>query len=315
MINPDDERKIGNTLAHIVDSGLEKGRTKLVKVPVFADLVSYNLFGEFVTCDTYIKQDHGPMGDIAGELTRKSNKYLIVGDKGEEEDRRRPFAVNDDFTIDISFYSETQKILIDASYRWISPQKTTEVSNITHEFNLWKNYSLLSPIPKEAFRLNKEEIEYIGTKGIIISDFGKDCCSVSKNLPIYYESLDKNDLDQTFRDLSKKFPDDLWDEHLDCFLAALDAMRECARTENPAECLPYVCDYVGAMNAALAYTPNLNKWVTSILDEYTDIFDDAISDAIGFGEHLPPVSEDIKETLAEIMVQVKDDAIKRLNGE
>ncbi len=77
MINQDDERKIGNTLAHIVDSGLEKGRTKLVKVPVFADLVSYNLFGEFVTCDTYIKQDHGPMGDIAGELTRKSNKYLI----------------------------------------------------------------------------------------------------------------------------------------------------------------------------------------------------------------------------------------------
>ena len=69
------------------------------------------------------------------------------------------------------------------------------------------------------------------------------------------------------------------------------------------------------MNAALAYTPNLNEWVTSILDEYTDIFDDAISDAIGFGEHLPPVSEDIKETLAEIMVQVKDDAIKRLNGE
>lgn len=315
MINQDDERKIGNTLAHIVDSGLEKGRTKLVKVPVFADLVSYNLFGEFVTCDTYIKQDHGPMGDIAGELTRKSNKYLIVGEKGDDDDRRRPFAVNNDFTVDISFYSETQKILIDASYRWISPQKTTEVSNITHEFNLWKNNSLLSPIPKEAFRLNKEEIEYIGTKGIIISDFGKDCCSVSKNLPIYYESLDKNDLDQTFRDLSRKFPDDLWDEHLDCFLAALDAMRECARTENPAECLSHVCDYTGAMNAALAYTPNLNKWVTSLLDEYTYIFDEAASDAIGFLENREPVDEEIQNDVDAIMEELRKDALKELNGE
>lgn len=315
MINPDDERKIGNTLAHIVDSGLEKGRTKLVKVPVFADIVSYNLFGEFVTCDTYIKQDHGPMGDIAGELTRKSNKYLIVGEKGDGDDRRRPFAVNDDFTIDISFYSETQKILIDASYRWVSPQYTDCVSDITHKLHLWTDYAMLSPIPKEAFRLNKKEIEYIGAKGIIISDFGKDCCSVSKNLPIYYESLDKNDLDQTFRDLSRKFPDDLWDEHLDCFLAALDAMRECACSENPVECLSHVCDYTGAMNAALAHTPNLNKWVTSLLDEYTYIFDEAASDAIGFLEDREPVSEEIQNAVDAIMEELRKDALKELNGE
>ncbi|MBQ1179417.1 MAG: hypothetical protein IIX51_02390 [Methanocorpusculum sp.] len=69
------------------------------------------------------------------------------------------------------------------------------------------------------------------------------------------------------------------------------------------------------MNAALAYTPNLNKWVTSLLDEYTYIFDEAASDAIGFLENREPVDEEIQNDVDAIMEELRKDALKELNGE
>jgi hypothetical protein len=69
------------------------------------------------------------------------------------------------------------------------------------------------------------------------------------------------------------------------------------------------------MNAALAYTPNLNKWVTSLLDEYTYIFDEAASDAIVFLENREPVDEEIQNDVDAIMEELRKDALKELNGE
>ena len=127
--------------------------------------------------------------------------------------------------------------------------------------------------------------------------------------------MEEEEIDSELLFLSRTFPKDIWDKYEDCFLASLDAIRETAISKDSAETLPAVCEHAKAMHLALAYTKDIDRWVEKRLKNFTDDFDKAASDAIGFLEDCEPVSEDIQKDVNEILENLKKDALRELNGE
>ena len=313
----ENEERIGNLLVYLLEENAYIGRTRLVKSPYVADLVHYNLCDEFITGDSYLIKRYGPMGLVSKRLTETKNPYFeIRSPSNDGVPELRLFSPK--LHSAMNNVSPSEKMALDASWRWTKTYgRVEELSTYLHTFKMWDKNRLNSPIPisRNEFSLESREIQKLEEGGILITSFGKYCCDAAKYLPKKYDEIEIKKLEEILRELSRTFPDELWEEHLDCFLAGLDAMRETARTKGGKSAFSRVCEEMKAVSVALAFTPKLNNWVTDALRDYTYNFEDAVSDAIGFGEHLPPVSEDIKEVLAEAMVKVRDDAIRQLNGE
>lgn len=274
---------IGNVLAYIVSSSENFGRIKLVKSVYFTDLVYYNLSGEFAIGDTYFVQQCGPMGYLAGELTKNTNEFIQIRPQTVQYENNGYVSLT---PANLEGYSQSIQIAIEANKHWVESQSAKHVSKITHELEMWRSKSRMSIISENEFRLNRSDRGILAKSGILITDFGRNICSVTRNLPTCIKSLDSADLDDVFTHLIREFPVDLWAEYDDCFLACVDALREISETKGTETLLKRVCDLGGAMSIALAYTPTQNSWVAGILKEYAETFDSVASDICGVSDKL-----------------------------
>lgn len=297
--NPRDT--IGNILAYTADSSEKFGRIKLIKTLCIMDIVYYNLFGKIISGDTYLIYEHGPYGMIAGQLTKYNddNPYIKVYPQTEEYTNRRCRSLIDNPSIDK--YPEPFKNAIDGSRLLIESKSANEISTMTHKLSIWKGKELKSRINEADFELNGGDIITLRENGIIINDFEKECCKITTGLPSLLNSLEYKDIDSALCSLTKKYPTDIWSDWDDCFLAFADAVREVFLAEDGTAypLLLKTCEYGSGMAAALAFTPNLNDWVTEKLNRYTEIFDKTADDAIGAGEEINSETRDAVNSLMD----------------
>lgn len=300
---------IGNILAYVAGSSADFGRTKLVKTSFFADLVYYNLYGEFVTDDRYIVQQHGPMGRVAGELTmdNSGNGYIHVSEQSGDYLCKKCIPVVSNPSLE--GYSEPVKNSVEGSRLWIEPKSAAEVSEITHNLSIWDENRMFGEISKENFRLSPADCEYLKNNGIVIGDFGRKLCSVTNNLPDVINAVEYAEIDDALTQLTKMFPVDMWGEWDDCFLACADAVREVCRSEKSSPLLRKVCEYGGGMAVALAFAPNLDKWVTCVLDEYTVFFDKTSCDAAGAMGEINDLNDSAKDAVDSLMTKLRNNVL------
>ncbi|MBE6069810.1 MAG: DUF4065 domain-containing protein [Clostridium lundense] len=315
---------IGNILAYLISEDKLIGRTRLIKTPYIADLVYFNLCDEFITGDSYLIKPHGPMGFIAKYLTEskygcnQQSPYFSIIPKSGATYSSYLFKLSEERVFDISKLSESEIMTLDASLQWANKRcSVDDISDFTHEFKMWdeKRVNSRIPIPKSEFSLDAEDIGVLKSGGILVTEFGRDACNVAKHIPRKYMEMGEEEIDTELRFLSRTFPENIWDKYEDCFLSSLDAIRETAISKEAAETLPAVCEHAKAMHLALAYTKDIDWWVNKRLKHFTDDFDKAASDAIGFLEDREPVSEDIQKDVNEILENLKKDALRELNGE
>lgn len=320
----EDRDVIGNLLAYLISENQWIGRTRLIKTPYIADLVYFNLCDEFITGDSYLIKRHGPMGLVAKELTEdiigdvQQCPYFNVSSSTYCGRTTYTFTLNNTNIFDISNISESERMAMDASLQWANKRYSVEeISDFTHEFKMWDKAKVNSkiPIPKSEFSLDAEDIGVLKSGGILVTEFGRDACSLAKYLPRKYSEMETEEIDTELRFLSRTFPENIWDKYEDCFLSSLDAIRETAISKEAAETLPAVCEHAKAMHLALAYTKDIDWWVNKRLKHFTDDFDKAASDAIGFLEDREPVSADIQKDVDEILENLRKDALRELNGE
>lgn len=305
----DTKDTLGNILAYVAGSSAGFSRTKLVKTSFFADLVYYNLYGEFVTDDRYIVQQHGPMGRFAGELTIDSavKGYIHVSEQSGDYLCKKSVSMASNPSLE--GYSEPVKNSVEGSRRWIEPKSAAEVSEITRNLSIWDENRMFGEISKENFRLSPADCEYLGKNGIIIGNFGRKLCSVTNNLPKVISAVEYAEIDDALTQLTKMYPVDIWGEWDDCFLACADAVREVCRSEKSSPLLKKVCEYGGGMAVALAFAPNLDKWVTGVLDEYTVFFDKISCDAAGAVADINDLNDSTKDAVDSLMKGLKSDAL------
>ena len=286
------------------------GRTRLVKTPFLADLLYYNLSGEFITGDTYIVRESGPVGKVAGELTKNTNAYLseITKVRGGYE-RRYYIPIN---TPDCSFYSSSKMMMLNASRIWTRRQPSTDDrSDLSHCLRMWDRNKLGHIIPENEFVLTHNERNMLEKDGgIIINNFGQDFCHFSNHLiaePTYFES---NNLEKEIISYTRDFPMDVWGDYEDCFLASLDALRETVRAKLP-DSTSNVADTIKSMTAVLAFSSSMADWVVEKTNYLTALFDDISMDAAKAGDMPNTI---YGSALDSILEKMRENALNSLHS-
>ncbi len=184
------KQKLINALLYAVEHDRRIGRTKLLKFIFFVDLIYYNQRGTTLCGTTYIRMPKGPAEAAAFELTSESNAYFDVKapttkaypgrrTSGGRRLRRsyEPYVYRPKVHADLSLFTPYERVLLRTVLQWMKFQKADRISDVTHQFRLWKEFSDGEEIPLERFQLNPNELAYLEYCGLHADGFERTFCT------------------------------------------------------------------------------------------------------------------------------------------
>ena len=149
------------------------GAVKLNKILYYSDFTAYLRCGKPITGETYVKRQRGPAPKriLVAQNELVSEGKLIVRDKPYFPDTKREFIVKEQ--PNISGFSAEEISLIDYMVEAINQSFTaTEISNITHDDDVWEILELGDEIPYHAKfashtgEIDETDIEWARENGI-----------------------------------------------------------------------------------------------------------------------------------------------------
>lgn len=195
------KQKLINALLYAVENNHLIGRTKLLKFIFFTDLIYYNQRGTTLCGTTYIRMPRGPAEAAAFQLTSESNAYFEVKapilkvHKGKRmsggRSRRKiyeSYEYHPRTKADLSVFTPYEQVLLWSVLQWMKFEKTDRISDISHHFRLWKEFSDGEEIPLEHFQLGKREMAYLQKCGLHADGFERMFCT--SILPVSREIAD-----------------------------------------------------------------------------------------------------------------------------
>ena len=184
------KQKLINALLYAVERDGHIGRTKLLKFIFFVDLIYYNLRETTLCGTTYIRMPKGPAEATAFQLTSESNAYFDVKapTANAHTGRRRAggffrrntyesYEYRPRSKADLTIFTPYERVLLWSVLQWMKFKKTDLISDITHYFRLWKEFSDGEDIPLEYFRLNRRERMYLEHSGLHADGFERTFCT------------------------------------------------------------------------------------------------------------------------------------------
>ena len=147
-----------NALIYAIEEYPQIGRTKLMKFVFFVDLFRYNQTGDTLLEDEYIHLPNGPVPDIGYSYTDNSNAYLKVTQE-QFDPERCIYHYTPRKKSDISLFSEDDIKLFDVVIETLKRHNATLVSDLTHNFRLWKEARNSDIITKDRLRLDDYEYD------------------------------------------------------------------------------------------------------------------------------------------------------------
>ncbi|MCK9278171.1 MAG: Panacea domain-containing protein [Methanoculleus sp.] len=181
------KQKLINALLYAVECDGRIGRTKLLKFIFFVDLIYYNLRGTTLCGTTYIRMPKGPAEAAAFQLTSESNAYFDVKAPATSAHagrrvpgdffRRNTYEYRPRSKADLTIFTPYERVLLWSVLQWMKFKKTDLISDITHYFRLWKEFSDGEDIPLEYFQLNRRERMYLEQSGLHADGFERTFCT------------------------------------------------------------------------------------------------------------------------------------------
>lgn len=184
------KQKLINALLYAVEHGDRIGRTKLLKFIFFVDLIYYNQRGTTLCGTTYIRMPKGPAEAAAFQLTSESNAYfdVKVPTANARTGRRAPggsfrrstyesYEYRPRSKADLTIFTPYERVLLWSVLQWMKFKKADQISDISHYFRLWKEFSDGEDIPLEYFRLNRRERMYLEQSGLHADGFERAFCT------------------------------------------------------------------------------------------------------------------------------------------
>lgn len=162
-----DEEKFKNLVLYICNKcePKELGSTKLNKVLLYSDMLSYLYRENPITGEVYVKRQFGPVPkhilQILNEL-EQSGLIVIRNDVYHGYDKRDYIPTKKP---DLSMFTGEDISLVDAVIEWVCKQTAKEVSEASHN-RIWELAEIGEEIPYEAFlaseigEIDKEDIEW-----------------------------------------------------------------------------------------------------------------------------------------------------------
>lgn len=184
------KKKLINALLYAVERGGRIGRTKLLKFIFFVDLIYYNQRGATLCGMTYIRMPKGPAEAAAFQLTFEPSAYLDVKaptakaypgrrTSGSRSRGRsyESYTYYPRVQADLSLFTPYERVLLWTVLQWMKLKSADHISDITHQFRLWKEFSDGEEIPLERFRLNSSELAYLERCGLHADGFERTFCT------------------------------------------------------------------------------------------------------------------------------------------
>ena len=184
------KQKLINALLYAVERDSRIGRTKLMKFIFFVDLIYYNQRGTTLCGANYIRMPKGPAEATAFQLTSESNAYFDVKEPATKAHagRRVPtgsfrrntyesYEYRPRSKADLTIFTPYERTLLQSVLQWMKVKKTDLISDITHYFRLWREFSDGEDIPLEYFRLNRHERMYLEQSGLHVDGFERTFCT------------------------------------------------------------------------------------------------------------------------------------------
>jgi len=184
------KKKLINALLYAVERGGRIGRTKLLKFIFFVDLIYYNQRGATLCGTTYIRMPKGPAEAAAFQLTFEPSAYLDVKaptakaypgrrTSGSRSRGRsyESYTYYPRVQADLSLFTPYERVLLWTVLQWMKLKSADHISDITHQFRLWKEFSDGEEIPLERFRLNSSELAYLERCGLHADGFERTFCT------------------------------------------------------------------------------------------------------------------------------------------
>lgn len=184
------KKKLINALLYAVERGGRIGRTKLLKFIFFVDLIYYNQRGATLCGTTYIRMPKGPAEAAAFQLTFEPSAYLDVKaptakaypgrrTSGSRSRGRsyESYTYYPRVQADLSLFTPYERVLLWTILQWMKLKSADHISDITHQFRLWKEFSDGEEIPLERFRLNSSELAYLERCGLHADGFERTFCT------------------------------------------------------------------------------------------------------------------------------------------
>jgi len=184
------KQKLINALLYAVEHDGRIGRTKLLKFIFFVDLIYYNQRGTTLCGTTYIRMPKGPAEAAAFQLTFEPSAYLDVKaptakaypgrrTSGSRSRSRsyESYSYYPKVQADLSLFTLYERVLLWTVLQWMKVKRADRISDITHQFRLWKEFSDGEEIPLERFQLNSSELAYLERCGLHADGFERTFCT------------------------------------------------------------------------------------------------------------------------------------------
>lgn len=234
-------RKKIHAVLSILEDFPDIGRTLLLKFIFFMDLFHYHHRKEFLFDSEYVRMPHGPGDTVTNMITSDSNEFLRVT---RIKKNYRPgstitypsYQFRSKVPADKALFSSYENALFKMVFRVLQRSRARDISDLTHELRLWKEFRDGDTIPPQYFELNSHEIRLLEEYGFCIDGFQRLFCSnileesrgiVESMSPLPDERIKA--VEDVLDDLIRQFPLPDLDIFYDAYLAWDDTFRTTVR--------------------------------------------------------------------------------------
>jgi len=207
------EYKQLQAMIYAIEHYPEINRTKLMKYIFFIDLFTYNKTSNTLLEDCYIRLPNGPVPKYGFEYTRQefmlsvsSKKLFDIKKITTENGYYYQFKLKEGVHTDLSKFSEGEIDLLALTLETVKSRKTAYLSNLSHTYDLWKNYHDGYNINLSDFRLSPDELEhletilntkkYLNTLNQEKEDLEKEGLTFPRRLPMFFNAKTKEPINQ-----------------------------------------------------------------------------------------------------------------------
>lgn len=234
-------RKKIHAVLSILEDYPNIGRTLLLKFIFFMDLFHYHHRKEFLFDSEYVRMPHGPGDTVTNMITSDSNEYIRVT-RIRKNYRPRSTVTYPSYQFrplmpaDKTIFSSYEKALFKMILQVLQRSRATDISDLTHELRLWKEFRDGDTIPPQYFELNDHEIKLLEDYGFCIDGFQRLFCSkildesrgiVESISPLSEDRI--TSVDEVLDDFIRQYPIPDLDVFYDAYLAWDDTFRTAVR--------------------------------------------------------------------------------------
>jgi hypothetical protein len=170
---PKEEKQI-NALLYAINNYPSIGRVKLMKFVFFVDLLNYNRTGDTLLEDEYLRLPNGPVPNIGFSYSDKSNADFSVEIQMLDAESIM-YQYKPKKAPNLTMFNDSEVDLFDAVLRLLKRHNTPQISDITHQWDLWIAVPNGGIIAKESLKL--EEYEFNTLESMLALSEAEYCAS------------------------------------------------------------------------------------------------------------------------------------------